>query len=775
MPIPATWTITGPVTASLDSLGAISARLTFSYLAEDALELVFPDPGHVASDWAHDTEVTLRRAGSVFFKGLVDRRPRHGSLAEDLRRVRITGPWADLMAMPYAEVWTHWTTGNATGNSTPHPHTILGATASNGKYTDTAEALAQVLSYAADHGVDISTGTLMTGRDVPLIECANRSCGDLIRQILRWHPECQAWINYASSNAFTVSASPSSVSIDASAQGVTWELIQRSDLAVSNVVVSYETEAYDATALDPDDGDPELYKRLRIHQDTAGGSSIGRRTLLVTIPVREGQSDPKCHKQAILTRLLPETGNTSEVCEQWWIDHSPLRRLGIDTGNITLPSTTVGETMAHTLYVWSEAEDENGDPITELIMPTATGIEREVGEFPEYYTGNISRLPRELVEGQLHDWMRRKQGMVTAKATVAVRKTTIDALEETKRAEALRGHPREGTVGGIAAYLYDFTATVRATDAITKVYKHWPGDESGGELTAAEQIIPGLASAIYDARSTAPWEGSISLVAEVAGATRYLPCLANLTNSGVANHTTMAARVRSESLDLASNVTSLTLGIPGHLEPGDFAQLIKIARDCQHDTMAISVAGGAGQDDDAKRRSRRETDRNAVIGSSWGPARKDAEFPPTPPVRRWAPYNAGNGTKLTVGKVWAGESAANATSIGNSTANLTLSTTGGVWLKVGGVNVANITLVSGTPLPAPFEVDGAGNLTYYYKVIGDYSSSDPGAPSYPLMNGNTTVWYRPRVPDADLVAVSTVFEPTGNVANATQGVMLVSC
>lgn len=775
MPIPTEWTITGPTSASLDSLGAVSARMSFSYLAEDVLEITFPDVGHDATDWAHDDEVTLLRNGSTFFKGLIDRRPRSGSLAEDARRVRVVGPWADLMAVTYAETWTHWTTGNATGTSGAHPHAILGATASGGLYTDTREALEQVIAYAASRGVDISEGTLMTGKDVPLIECANRSCGDLIRQILRWHPDCQVWIDYADDNKLHVVAASSAgnTTIDATAQGVNWELIKRDDLVVPNVVVSYEVVVYDADALDPDDGDPEDYKRLRIYQDTAGGSSILKRTLLVSVPVINAGNDPKCHKQAILTRNLPRDEATDTEAEQWWIDHSPLKRLGITTDDVRLPSTTAAGLTAHTLYVWHDEKDADGEPITALIMPSATGIVRETGEFPEYFTDDLDRLPRELVEGTLHDWMRRKQGMVTARASVVVRKTTIDALTEPDKTEALRSNPPTTTVSGVEGYVYEWAVTVRATDAVTKVYTHWVGNDSEGELTVEEQIIPGLATAIYNTRSTALWEGSINKVDALAGGTRYLPKVVHLSNSGNASHATMAARTRGEVLDLSSNATNLTLGIPAHLEPGDFAQLIKIARDTNRDSLMVSLAGGAAKDSSARRKSRRETEGNAVVGASWTPVRRDAEFPPSgQKLRRWVP--TANGTQIVVGRVWAGEAAANATTIANTTANITIGSTGGVWLKVAGTTVGNVTLESGTTFPPPFAVDGSGNLTYYHKIIGDYSSTDPGEPRWPLQNGNSTVYYVPRVPDADLVAVSTVFEPTGNVANATQGVMLVS-
>ena len=755
MAISEIWTISGPVSGTLANLSVESAVIEFRAGGTDYADLTFNDPAHAATAWARGTAVTILRSGSVFFKGKVAQSPRAAQASGDSRTVRIEGPWSDLR-LPYSQDWKHWN-GSAVATQTEHPRVIVGKSA-DGLYSNTTAALTEILTYAEAKGVNLTLGTTPTARQVPLIETHSRSCADILGQTMRWHWDAIAAVDYSTTPPtldVTPTASLSNLTLPAADYpSDAYQLAKRDDLVPSGVILSYE-----AYAKDTDANSTQRYRR-QIYRDTAGNTTVGPDTLLAVMPVQiEGLSTPTRREQELLTQAIPGNGTTGNTTEAWWIEHSPLERWGIGVGDLALTSANVGDIHAHT--------------ITAVPLPDPATLGEDV-EIPSFWTDNLDDLDREILSGQVHEWMPGiYYGRVRARATLAIRKTVIDALPIEKRLEALRiCRPDVVTLsGGFAAYLLDMEVIVAATNGLSRTYRETGFLALGnGTLPAVgDQIIPGLAAAYYAMISTARWEGQITLTHDEAGATRYLGNKINLSG-GRSEWASMAALVQIERIDLATGQTRLTLGAPSHLSLTDFAELMRIARAPQ-ERREITLVGT--EDPDAATAPAWGDGRAAkVTGAAMGPMMSTLSIPPEFP-RRWVPYGNGTATVLRVGKVWAGEAAVNATAISNTATALSVVAGGGVWLKVGGVSVANVTLESGGTLPEPFLVDDSGNLTYYHKILGDFSSTDPGPPGFPI--GDGSIYYRPRVGDSDLVAVSTVFEPTGNVANATQGVMLVPC
>jgi len=83
-----------------------------------------------------------------------------------------------------------------------------------------------------------------------------------------------------------------------------------------------------------------------------------------------------------------------------------------------------------------------------------------------------------------------------------------------------------------------------------------------------------LAANLLAAQNFTPYEGSITLTQEVAGAVRYRGCKVDLIGS-LSEHATMGALVSEESLNIATGQTTITLGTPPRLDYRTFVDRIR--------------------------------------------------------------------------------------------------------------------------------------------------------------------------------------------------------
>jgi hypothetical protein len=83
-----------------------------------------------------------------------------------------------------------------------------------------------------------------------------------------------------------------------------------------------------------------------------------------------------------------------------------------------------------------------------------------------------------------------------------------------------------------------------------------------------------LAANLLAAQNFIPYEGSINLTQEVAGAVRYRGCKVNLIGS-LPEHATMGALVSEESLNIATGQTTITLGTAPRLDYRTFVDRIR--------------------------------------------------------------------------------------------------------------------------------------------------------------------------------------------------------
>lgn len=740
MPISSIWTIaTGPQTGTLDGLGIVGATLSERAQGDGTLTLRWADPLANRADWSHGAVVTLARSGTIVFYGKVNTRGRTLSVAEASRTVVVSGCWESLDRTPYGEEWQSWN-GSAVA-TVKHARFSVGAASSGGKTTDTVAALGEVVTWAAARGLPITLGTTPTTKTVPRIDGHSASCGDVLRRILRWHPECAVYVAHAGTgwtlNVVPV-ASLSAVTLDAShVSPADIEIAYDESACPENVVVSWEATVVSGSAEAGTEED-----RLQVYQETAGGTSIGEGTVFFTLPVTLPSDNATTQEMEIVTRTIPANGATNEAAEKWWLKHSPeLRRWGITAADIILPSTTSGTIKAHTKTAVTDELDDIEDSESDFSPPS-------------YWTDDLTKLPRELIVGEIQEWMRRSVGRVRCEVTVGVKKSVVDALSAEARAEVLAYGSEVTEIGGQDAYLLQLVTEVRATNALSRVYQRTVPGTGNTVPAVSEQIITGLATAYYNATKDGFWTGQITLTEAEVGLVNPLSRKLNLSHPLRTEWATMGAQVSGYTANLATGQTTRTLGRPPHLALQDFAELIRIGR--QQETGQILLGGGPQKDSDAKRKNKRG---GKVRQGGFGPIQTDTAIPlgNPPEPRRWelvaVPDSDPTTYTLRLGKIWDGEEEVDVTVDTSATAYEPVDG-GAFWLEQEGYpDVAedwDLRLKAGEKPTDQWTYDGdLEAMEFVKKTLVTFHATDPGGVSLPV----GALWARLRVADTDLLAI----------------------
>lgn len=591
--------ISGPSTppTALAALGVSAARLERVNQGAATLTLTLDLADSLGADldaWAWESQWILRRDGVVIFRGRVATVPRSAAAAGERATITLRDAWWDLERTPFTQ---EWATFDAGGQITaPTSRARLGWSR-NGERGTTAAILAEIAAAAATGGTSLALSASLPTLTVPPIEATDQSCAELIRAVLRWHPGAVARIvsseggdvlaiterSYAAPISYSVGDRPLAA----------LDVVERTDLVVDSVHLSYEVESTQFTteASDPDDPTApagiRARRRLAIFRDIyPPGAPVTRRSLVATLPgppLEDGlrvQQPPIPQMVAIKTRALPEDGEYGAVAQKFWLDLLGLRAMGLTAGDIRLPTATVGDIQAHRVrFAW--AVNDPDDPLHQApsaLNPNST---------PVWRPPDVGDLPRMLVSGALAEWMRVDAAEVIVDCTIAVNKAAVAALDYPERMRFKALNPREGVSSGDPVYFLDAERLVIGTTAKTKVYKNWAGVNSGvpatdtaAALAAARElaVIPNLAANLYAERAAAPWEGSITLTEEEAGETLHLGRVLNLTHPDRPEWADMRAVIQSESLELASGTTTLAFGPPEHLSPQDWVELRMAAR-----------------------------------------------------------------------------------------------------------------------------------------------------------------------------------------------------
>ena len=495
---------------------ALGLRVVGGTFAEGGVSSVTLDAVRPCDDWeilGYNAAVTITRDGSSFFKGKVRSIPKAcpAGSAESQTYV-IEDAWADLETTTYQEPW------NINNVAVPLPMFILGVKAS-GARINLGQQIAEAINYAASVGVSIVMGTVPTGMLLWPSEATGKSVAQVIRDCLRYHPDWVPWINHTTSTpTFNVtpraSATGRSISVIGNA-GFT--IVEQAAMLPDCVRICYLTTSTTGE---------DIFRKVVVDKYPGGGADGGPGTLTTIIEL--AGANQQIQKQQIQTRTIPAIDATSAA-------KTYLKKKFPALASVDADHWDVSE--------WKKSfVDENDDSADEPppINPRATRIKGT----------NLSGLPRELVDGNIAEWMRRKVGWVHCSMELDKSGATEDELK------ILDSIPTQ--------------FTVRATNAISKIYK---GISS---FTPGEDAPAGVAQAYYNTiRDGCRYSGSITIIEQDVGATRWHGSKLNLT-SGLSAWASMGAPIHTVDWDITSKRVTISFGPNPNYSVQDFLEYLKL-------------------------------------------------------------------------------------------------------------------------------------------------------------------------------------------------------
>lgn len=511
------WTIeTNNGTRTLAELGVDDLRIVFRNREAD--EATFSVPGDFTSriGMTAGNVYRIRHGESIVFAGRFSAVTRSASGGEEGVEAHLLGPWHDLEQVVYAQNW---------GGNTPNAHksktrVILGC-GDDGEPISIDAQLEAIVRYAASHGANISSSvsTGVSVGNIPMDEQLDLTCAEAINRVLAWCPGTAVSFSYAGSVPSIRFRKAATGRFDATVAVADCESAQampRYDIQIPGVKIIFESTS---------DKDGEIVVQTR--EQTAGNpSALG--ALVATIPLDGGlkrhlfqqikSSDPYPSSLAH-TNSSPNT-EAFQLWKKWF----PWLKRQDYLANCNPAITHV------------EFTDEDGN---EIEWPPAFGSPAD----PK----NRQICNRELLEGQISDWMEHKA--VTVRIEARVSYATLS--------ESLTSR--------------EISHTLVMTSAKSGVYK------AVYEEREAEPEPQGLAANLYANLGALQHEGRCVLVGSGHFSVAR-PGDAIRLSGGPDDWATMNAVVQSVELDVAAERTTVSFGPPARLGPQDLFQFLQANR-----------------------------------------------------------------------------------------------------------------------------------------------------------------------------------------------------
>ena len=237
------WTLTcGGVTTGAGELGVTDlVRRRVSQGTDVCLVHLDGTSTGGAPTFAPGADVVIARNGVTWFAGRVTAVPASGSQAGRRQVYRLSGPWWFLEQLVAQQQWSV-----RGGQATAWTSRLVVGQAADGSRLTTGQVLTQALQDAAAAGAPLQVGVVDPALVAPLDELRDVTCAQVVRAVLRWHPDCVAWFDYTTAPTPTwhcrQRGNLPAVGLDLGRAPVATvrEITARHDLAVPAVVLNYE-------------------------------------------------------------------------------------------------------------------------------------------------------------------------------------------------------------------------------------------------------------------------------------------------------------------------------------------------------------------------------------------------------------------------------------------------------------------------------------------------------------------------------------------------------
>lgn len=513
---------------------------SIDFVSQDMDRLTLPMPAKEVDDaapWAFESTVKLKRDGVVWFVGVVMEPALVGTAESEGWTYEALGPWYWLEHREHKTPWQTYDPGTEQIVTKFKSHVFLGVN-NQGQRLTIKGTIKELLDRLIGLGVPIQYDD-STFPDIlfPVMEHNDITVADAIRDLLKYVPDAVTQWDY-------------------STDPPTLKILRRADM--SPVTLDKDAEDY-AIQL------PSL-KARRDHQRTEVVINYG-----------------KTHRNGTLVQ------NTLEV-DKWPANATGDAHRGVNL-NIELAGGVITYVSSEVLTDTIEAASTDQTAQENWWKKKQPWLASDdIQAFSILSVGRQSSLARELIDGNLADWMLDGQGQ------------PVQYVDETITAR-VRFTNADGTIGE-----KDITEDITATNAVSQVYSTW-------ETATAEEVTPvGLAQAYYDAVNALQYEGQIVIDEdEVSG----LAGLGNLVNvlGGRTEWETMATPVVRVTQDLESGITRLRVGPADHLGIPDLVTLLQVTHNrlTWTNSKAISTAvSGTRQQVEIPKRQRRDKSTGGV-------------------------------------------------------------------------------------------------------------------------------------------------------------------
>jgi hypothetical protein len=450
--------------------------------------------------FAHGSTVRLFQNGTPWFYGRVVQVPGRASANEDDQFYRLAGPWWYLDNMVFQQTWQTTNGTEVTLIPTNKSRLVL-SQAADGTKLATGAAILEVLDYAIARGAPITVGTVTPNAIAPYAEALDQSCGEVIRNFLRWTPDAMAAFDYTTTPYPTLSihlrADAGTLTLPAYGAPISGlELTPRLDLQVPSVVLKFEQT---------NDIANDTFTSLIVQPapPTATGDELG--AMVMTLDLSGARATYQ--QQPVQTAPIPQSDTTTGVVD-WWQAKFPWLQDFADTD-----------------------------------MMVVSGTQSVVLEDPANANGlAVSDVPNELQTGSIAAWMNLNAAPLVVSGTMQYTGAATD--ESSAVFDSMNQR-----------VLY---TRVMGTNADTGIYSRLTSE------TAAEPVPAGLAQALYAAMSVLQYDGVLELTEQECSGLGAPGLLLNLTG-GRAEWATMAAQIQrvEEKIDLGQ--TRITVGPAKHL------------------------------------------------------------------------------------------------------------------------------------------------------------------------------------------------------------------
>lgn len=418
-------------------------------------------------------------------------------------------------------------------------------------------------------GCPIQKGQISQCFDLPQITIANQSCNEALAELLRWICDAGAWLDYSASGnpKLNIGRRSDSENIKTLTVGVdkilSCEIDPRLGIAPGKVVVN-------AAEFD-DQG------KLIFTQQTSGEDNAASRKQIVTVSGPENESfSPPVAQDSEDVRTLG-IGNTNH-----WATTKALNQTILSTieehGDFTLTrasgdyTVTSGPgTATYTTAFPSKYLDKEGAPVTSGYFAMVAG------DYQEWMTANNSIGHKSAtLDGQFYtrvDWANTDPEPDPD--------PWLSALIASLPWVTLVGG---GVVAGATSRYYFFRLTTEvelidiAYSSLTTIYRSQDFDY----LTAPSD----LATNLLAAQEGTPYSGSVSLGPDHLGQSFVGRHLNIVGAAALPQWSNMRSLVQSETIDLKTGITDLSLGMPDRLA---FATLLNRLKSRPEDNVVQTI------------------------------------------------------------------------------------------------------------------------------------------------------------------------------------------